>query len=196
MPRGPEQAASSELQLAISAVDESRWLELQQLFEGRGGPHYCWCMAWRKMPSKPCGDAAAKKAAKKAEMKGRIQSGTPVGILGYVEGQPVAWCSVGPRSSFRRLAEKDYCAPDENVWSIVCFFIHRKFRGLDFTRRLIEAAVAYARQNGADVIEAYPVDKSSPSYRFMGLLRQFERAGFVNVGKTGKWRHVVQLRET
>ena len=149
-------------------------------------------MAWRQMRPGPRGD----KTAKKAELKSRVQSGTPVGILGYVEGEPVAWCSVGPQSSFRRLTEKDHCAPDENVWSIVCFFIHRKFRSQGFTHRLIEAAVGYARQNSADVVEAYPVDKTSPSYRFMGFPSRFERGGFVNVGRTGKRRYVMQLRET
>jgi len=190
------QAAPGDTQLTVAIVDDAHWADLQQLFEGRGGPHYCWCMAWRKMPTKLRGDAAAKKAAKKAELKKRVRDKVPIGILGYVEGEPVAWCSVGPRSSFRRLAEKDHCAPDENVWSIVCFFIHRRFRGLGFTQRLIEAAVGYARQNGADVVEAYPVDKSSPSYRHMGFTDGFECAGFVNVGKTGKRRYVMQLRGT
>jgi len=185
-------SAPGDAQLTVAVVDDARWDDLQQLFEGRGGPHYCWCMAWREMPSKLRGD----KAAKKAELKGRVEDGTPVGIIGYVSGEPVAWCSVGPRASFRRLPENDNSAPAENVWSIVCFFIHRKFRGQGLTPRLIEAAVAYARQNGADVLEAYPVDKSSPSYHFMGLKSRFERAGFVNVGKTGKRRHVMQLRGT
>lgn len=186
-----DQSAPSDVQLTIATVDQARWADLQRLFEGRGGPHYCWCMVWREMPSKLRG-----KVAKKAALNRRVQNGAPVGILGYVEGEPIAWCSVGPRSSFRRLAEKDHCNPDETVWSIVCFFIYRKFRGQGFTQRLIEAAVAYARQNGADIVEAYPVDKSSPSYRFMGFLSNFERAGFVKIGEAGKRRHVMQLRGT
>jgi len=192
MSQDPNQAALGDSELTIATVDGTRWADLDQLFEGRGGPHYCWCMAWRQMPSKLRGD----KAAKKAQLKERVRTGTPIGILGYVGGEPVAWCSVGPRASFRRLPEEYNRGRVENVWSIVCFFIHRKFRGQGLTPRLIGAAVAYARQTGADVVEAYPVDKSSPSYRFMGLKSNFERAGFVNVGKAGTRRHVMQLRET
>ena len=142
------------------------------------------------MPSKLRGD----KKAKKAELEAQVQSGTPVGLLGYVDGEPVAWCPMAPRSTFRKLSQVDHCSLQDNVWSIVCFFVHRKFRGQGFTSRLIQAAVDHALANGANVVEAYPIDGSSPSYRFMGLVSQFERAGFEHVGTTGKWRHVMQLR--
>jgi hypothetical protein len=43
------------------------------------------------------------------------------------------------------------------------------------------------------VVEAYPVDPDSPSYRFMGFADLFETAGFREVGRAGKRRHVVRL---
>jgi hypothetical protein len=60
-------------------------------------------------------------------------------------------------------------------------------------RRLIAAAVDYARQNGATVVEAYPVDPDAPSYRFMGFVPVFAEAGFVEVGRAGYRRHVMRL---
>lgn len=178
------------LPVRFAVVDGDHWPDLERLFERRGGPHTCWCMVWRDMPSQ----ARRDKSAKKAELKRRVVEGIPVGILGYVDDQPVAWCSVGPRPSFRRLADDDLCAEADCVWSITCFFVNRRYRNQGLAGRLIDSAVSYARSNGADVVEAYPVDKSSPSYRFMGFIPQFERAGFVMVGTAGARRQVMQLQ--
>jgi len=60
--------------------------------------------------------------------------------------------------------------------------------------RLIEAAVAHARKRGATVVEAYPVDPDSPSFRFMGLVSAFKAAGFREVGRAGTRRHVMRLK--
>ena len=61
------------------------------------------------------------------------------------------------------------------------------------TRLLIEAAVDHARGKGATVVEAYPVDPTSPSYRFMGFVGTFESMGFREVGRAGTRRHVMRL---
>ena len=52
----------------------------------------------------------------------------------------------------------------------------------------------HARSHGAAILEAYPVDPDSPSYRFMGFVPVFEEAGFHKVGRAGIRRHVMQLR--
>lgn len=124
-------------------------------------------------------------------MKQRVCSGTPVGLLAYADGEPVAWCSVAPRSTYRRLVSDT--ASSEGVWSIACFFIVRRLRGLGFTKKLLAAAVRHARAHGAAVVEAYPVDADSPSYRFMGFTSVFTEAGFTEVGREGKRRHVMRL---
>lgn len=60
-------------------------------------------------------------------------------------------------------------------------------------RCLIGVAVEHARQKGATVVEAYPVDHDSPSYRFMGFVPTFEATGFREVGRAGSRRHVMRL---
>lgn len=59
--------------------------------------------------------------------------------------------------------------------------------------KLIAAAIAHARSHGAVAVEAYPVALDSPSYRFMGYIPAFERAGFREVGRAGTRRHVMRL---
>ena len=93
--------------------------------------------------------------ARKASMKQRVDAGTPIGLIGYAEGAPVAWCSVAPRSTYRRLGGLEAAgeAP-EDIWSIACFFVKRKWRGQGFARQLIQAAISHARDKGAKVLEA------------------------------------------
>ena len=164
-----------------------RWPDLERLFESRGGPKYCWCMVWRPMPSA----LRAARGAKKEALRSVVGQGVPIGILGYLDSEPAAWCSVAPRDSYRALGGP--ADAQGGVWSIVCFFVARRLRGKGMTRRLIEAAVDHARERGATVIEAYPVDPDSPSYRFMGFVGTFESMGFREVGRAGARRRVVRL---
>ena len=176
-------------------VDRSRWDYFERLFEARGGPKYCWCMVWRRRPRGASrSDAQAKNQAKKDAIHGLVESGTQVGILGYLDDEPIAWCSIAPRDSYRNLGGPDDLGDgSESVWSIVCFFVPRRLRGQGMMRQLIEAAVDHAREKGATVVEAYPVDPTSPSYRFMGFVGTFESMGFREVGRAGTRRHVMRL---
>jgi GNAT superfamily N-acetyltransferase len=127
-------------------------------------------------------------------LESRVREGVPVGILGYVNREPVAWCSIAPRATYRDLGGRD--VPDDDpgsIWSLVCFFVSRRLRRQGATRQLIAAAVEHARKRGATVVEAYPVDPDSPSYRFMGFVSSFEAAGFREVGMAGTRRHVMRL---
>ena len=187
--------------LVFREVDRRSWGDLERLFESRGAPKYCWCMVWRPMPSADRSDSAAKRAA----LRRRVAEGVPVGILGYVDGEPVAWCSIAPRETYRGLGGVSQattgCAlmsgpadGQDRVWSLVCFFVPRRLRGHGVTRRAIEAALDHAGQHGATVVEAYPVEPDSPSYRFMGFISSFEAAGFTEVGRAGSRRHVMRRR--
>jgi GNAT superfamily N-acetyltransferase len=131
---------------------------------------------------------------RKAAMEARVRDRVPIGILGYLDDEPVAWCSIAPRPTYRRLGGPDVAGqtPD-SVWSLACFFAHRKLRGQGVTAQLIDAAVAHARAKGARVVEAYPVAPGSPSYGFMGYVPTFEAAGFRQVDMAGTRRHVMRL---
>jgi GNAT superfamily N-acetyltransferase len=125
-------------------------------------------------------------------MKARIMDGTTVGLIGYLEGEPVAWVSIAPRETYRELGGPP-AEEGEKIWSLACMYIHRKLRGEGRGLDLIKAAKAYAKKRGGTVLEAYPVDPKSPSYRFMGFVPAFERLGFEEVGKAGSRRHVMRL---
>lgn len=173
--------------LTVRPVTEETWPDLEALFESKGAPSYCWCMAWRPMPDR----TRASNADRKAALHQRVRDGTPIGLLGYIGGEPVAWCSVAPRETFRPLKEGQ-SAEAAGVWSVVCFFIRREYRGRGLSRRMLQQAVTVAKENGAKVVEGYPVDPDSPSYRFMGFVSLFKACGFEPAGEAGTRRHVMR----
>jgi GNAT superfamily N-acetyltransferase len=145
-------------------------------------------MVWRATPEER---KRTDGASRKAFMKKRIDGGTPVGILGYQDERPVAWCSIAPKTTYRNLTGAGSPPGDARTWSIACFFVRREHRNRGLTGKLIEAAIGYARSKGARSIEAYPVDDHSPSYRFMGYVKTFTALGFREVGMAGKRRHIM-----
>ena len=187
--RGSREAApGTELKLTFREVTPDTWPDMERLFEAPGGPKYCWCMVWRATPEEARSrDGPSRKRA----MHKRVRTGVPVGILAYDDGRPVAWCSIAPRSTYRPLGGPDQ-APGENIWSLVCFFVLRPLRSRGLVGRLIAEAEAYARRGGATILEAYPVEPASPSYRFMGLVDTFQKAGYREVGRAGTRRRVMR----
>ena len=172
----------------FSAVTPETWPDTAALFAGRGGPKTCWCMVWRK--DADGGSAPADAQIRQAAMEQLVQARRQVGILGYDDGMPVAWCSIAPRSMFSTSLSNT--GADPGLWSLTCFFIradHRKQAGF---AALLQAAGDFAKAEGATAIEAYPVDPDSPSYRFSGFLPAFEAFGYVKIGTMGTRRHVVR----
>src|SRR5687767_12851199 len=86
--------------LKVAPVDKKNWKDFEALFESKGAPKYCWCMAWRMTKEELKSNTSANR---KTFIKQRIASGTPIGLLGYLNNEPVAWCSIAPRESYQRL---------------------------------------------------------------------------------------------
>lgn len=130
-------------------------------------------------------------------MKALVDRDIVPGLIGYEDGVPVAWVSLGPREDYAKLRRSPVMKPvdDRPVWSIVCFFVDRKVRGRGLSERMLRAAVDYARSNGARLLEAYPVDKaqrSHPDFMFFGAKSMYDRVGFREVARRTPTRPVVR----
>jgi len=127
-----------------------------------------------------------------------VESGKVPGILAYSNGKPVAWCSVAPREDFPVLDRSPILkrVDDQPVWSIVCFFIAKKYRHQGLSSRMLSAAVEYAAGKGARIIEGYPItpkkDQAPDIYIFTGLESTFVKAGFVEVARRSKSRPIMR----
>lgn len=176
-------------ELTFRPVTGETVADFEAVFNAPGGPKYCWCMAWRATREEL---RDAKGPARHGQILGRIAAGTPVGLVACLEGEPTGWVSIAPKATFRGLGGPDP-QPGENVWSLTCMFIPRKLRGQGYAHAFIAAARDHARNMGATALEAYPVDPDSPSYRHMGFVPAFEKAGFTHLGPAGTRRHVMRL---
>lgn len=172
-------------EIKIKPVDKNNWNDFETLFESKGAPGYCWCMLWRMTKDELKNNNSK---SRKKFIKQRVMSDTPIGMLAYSENEPIAWCSVSPRETYRRLGGDEDL---KNVWSLVCFFIKKEFRDIGLVDLLIEHAKKYAKKKGAKYLEAYPVERDSPSYRFMGFIHTFEKAGLHFMKKAGTRRNVM-----
>jgi hypothetical protein len=76
------------------------------LSESRGGPKSCWCMVWRATAEEA---RRTDGASRKAAFTRRVKQGTPVGILGYLDDKPIAWCSIAPRTTYRSFQKNRIC---------------------------------------------------------------------------------------
>jgi GNAT superfamily N-acetyltransferase len=173
--------------LTFQAVTDATASDFEALFGRKGGPNWCWCMAFRATPIEI---RHSQSAERRKQILGRVAEGVPVGLLAYEGDEPVAWISVAPKSTFRKLGGTE---EEDGVWSISCMFVPRQRRGEGLTTQLIAGAVAHAKKQGGKLLEAYPVDPDSPSYRHMGFVDMFVKAGFTETGLVGSRRHVMQL---
>lgn len=187
--------------LRFAEVTPDRWPDFEALFrqgsrdEG-GFPAGCWCMEWR-LPRDEW--KAGSGEGNRLAMKHLDDSGVVPGILAFIDGKPVGWCSVSPRETLR-LRQRGLIRSekqDEDVWSIICFFVPDQHRGIGVMSALLRAAVQYAADNGAKVVEGYPANAEVfPAIAYMGRATAFEKAGFTPIDKPTKGLTVMQRRIT
>jgi ribosomal protein S18 acetylase RimI-like enzyme len=136
-------------------------------------------------------------AENRRAMKALVDRGNVPGLIGYEDGVPVAWVSLGPREDYPKLRRSPVMKPvdDRPVWSIMCFFVDRSVRGKGLAQRMLRAAVDHARSHGARLMEAYPVDTEEqldPDVMFFGAKSMYDRAGFREVARRKPTRPVVR----
>ncbi|MCJ2531306.1 MAG: GNAT family N-acetyltransferase [Candidatus Thermoplasmatota archaeon] len=173
------------------------WEDLETLFGKSGAWGGCWCMWWRLSAAE---FEKQRGAQNKSTMRDIVDENRVPGILLYKEGTPVGWCSIAPRDEFPRLNRSPLLKPvdEEPVLSIVCFYVARAFRRQGITGKLLEAALAYAREQGAQIVEGYPLDTDRKDYpapsAWTGFLPTFEAAGFNEVLRRKVTRPIVRYR--
>jgi GNAT superfamily N-acetyltransferase len=189
-------------QIQIAPLTPARWADLESVFgDGRGICGHCWCMYWR-MPRRDF--EASLGAGTRQLFRARVEAGPPPGLLAYRGGAAVGWVQVGPRADVpgwngaRRLTAPTADAPadDPRVWGISCFVSKAGCRRQGIATALLAGAVDWARENGARVLDACPVDASTnrpPISLYHGLASTFRRAGFREVARRRPDRPLMRL---
>lgn len=185
--------------LDIHPLDAKRWNDLETLFNAPGGAQVrgCWCMFYRRSgrADKPADMTHAQ--YNKCALKALVDRGVAPGLIGYRDGKPVAWVSLGPRDDFAKLKSSPLMKPidDKPVWSIICFYTIKEARGQHLSEAMLKGAIDYARSCGARLVEAYPVDKRgqiADDSMWFGAKIMYDRAGFVEVARRKPTRPMVR----
>ena len=173
------------------------WADLEELFGLPGGSivRGCWCMYYRKTGQVSVSAAAG--VTNKEQLCSLVDAGVVPGLVGYVDGQPAGWVSLGPREEYLKLRRSPVMKPvdDAEVWSVVCFYVAKPWRGQGLQHRLLAAALDHARDRGVRIVESYPVDKEERShddFMFFGSRSLYERAGFREVVRRSPTRVVMR----
>lgn len=181
--------------ISFHPLTSERWSDLEKLFGPRGATGGCWCMFWRLTRSEY---EQLKGNGNKALFKNLVDSGEFTGLLAYAGEVPAGWISFGPREGYDALERSRILArvDDEPVWSVVCFFVAKKFRKAGITQKLLEAAREFARQHGARLLEGYPIepkkDEVPPVFAYTGFANTFREVGFNEVARRSETRPIMR----
>jgi GNAT superfamily N-acetyltransferase len=181
--------------LDFHPLTPGRWKDLEALFGPRGACGGCWCMWWRLKRSQ---FEKQKGPGNRRALKKIVDSGEIPGLLAYAHGQPIAWCSVGPREAYPVLERSRILkrVDDKPVWSVVCFVVAKPFRRHGISVKLLKAAVEYAKKRGAKIVEGYPVEPKKASmpdvFAYYGFASTFRKAGFAEVARRSETRPIMR----
>ncbi len=185
--------------LEIHPLTRDRWPDLVELFERPGASiaRGCYCMCYRRSGKQVVPPGVTYSKANERALKALVDCDVVPGLIGYEHGRPIGWVSLGPRAGYAKLARSPVMKPVDAkpVWSIVCFFVDAKARHRGVAESLLQGALAWAREQGVELVEAYPCDKpakSSDDSMWFGAKAMFDRAGFVEVVRRKPTRPVMR----
>jgi len=185
--------------LDIHPLTARRFRDLETLFDGPGGSQVrgCWCMFYRRSGATAIPKGISRGEHARASLKTLVDRGCVPGLIGYRDGEPVGWVSLGPRDEVARLERSPVMkrVDDKPVWSVVCFYTAKRMRGAGVAAAMLRGAIAFARTCGARLLEAYPVDRKQrcpDESMWFGCKAMYDRAGFAEVARRKPTRVVMR----
>lgn len=183
--------------------------DLRAVFGTRGSGARCWCQRYKLARGEAFKHFPAEERAHRLRMQtecGSPESETTSGLVAYLDGEPVGWCAVEPRTHYPGLLRvyrvpwegRDEDKADATVWALTCLFVRAGYRRRGLSYALARAAVAHARERGARALEGYPM-LTEPGKDVIwdeihvGTRGVFEAAGFRQVSHPTKRRVVMRI---
>jgi len=196
----------SEPAVSVVPANEASWDDLQTVFGMRGQAARCQCQRYKLRPRESFASFPVEERADRLRQQtdsGHPESGNTSGLVAFLEGEPVGWCAVEPRTAYSGLL-RNYRVPwdgraeektDDSIWAVTCLFARAGFRKRGVSRALVRAAVDFAREHGARAIEGYPMTTTNVILEelHVGTESAFADAGFTEVSRPSLRRVVMRV---
>jgi GNAT superfamily N-acetyltransferase len=202
--------------LSIVPANQVPWDDLKAVFGDRDSGR-CNCQRFK---TRGWFWEQATDDQRRAQLRDQANCGDPAassttGLVAYLHDQdhgqdqqatPVGWVAVEPRTEYPRLRglptvwkgrpaeQKD----DDSVWAVTCFVVRKGYRRRGITYALAEAAVGYAKANGARALEGYamltrPGREITWGELHVGARQVFAEAGLAEVSRPSVRRAVMRI---
>jgi GNAT superfamily N-acetyltransferase len=171
--------------VVVTTVGQRDIGDLALLFQRDRSTRSCWCTAFCSTRTQFAFGWVTGRNRRRFEAL--AHDGAVMGVLAWVDGEPVGWGACGPRSRYQvAMAGRSALlgpldrSEDDDVWLVPCLYVRADHRGRGLTSALVHAAVDVARQHGARAVEGWPVSGSDPNPAddFVGRESVFAAAGF------------------
>jgi GNAT superfamily N-acetyltransferase len=195
--------------LTIVPANEASFEDLQTVFGSRGSAAYCQCQRYKLRPREAFAKFPVEERAHRLRTQtecGHPKSKTTSGLVAYLDGEPVGWCNVEPRTAYPGLLRNSPVPwkgrtedkADDSVWAVTCVFARAGSRRRGIGYALAQAAVDFARERGARALEAYPLitrpgDDITWGELNVGTRNMFDAAGLAQVSHPTKRRVVMRI---
>jgi GNAT superfamily N-acetyltransferase len=195
--------------LRIVSANEATWEDIQAILGERGEAHICQCQRYKLQPKEAFKHVPVEERQHRLRVQtecGHPKSKTTSGLVAYLDGEPVGWCAVEPRTAYfglkrnfkihweGRTEDKD----DDTVWAVTCFVVRAGYRRRGISRALARAAAEFARGRGARAVEGYPMlvgpgQDITWGELHVGKRSIFDGAGYEEVSHPSKRRVVMRI---
>ena len=194
-------------QLKTVPANHASWDDLAAIFGTTDYPGRCQCQHF-KIADRFWRDSTQEQRA--AMLREQTACGDPratatSGLVAYLDGEPVGWAAVEPRTAYPKLrtsrvvwSGRNEDKENDRIWAVTCFVVRKGYRGRGLTYALARAAIGFARERGALALEAYPMI-TQPGKEItwgevhVGARQVFEDAGFEEISRPTARRVVMRI---
>jgi GNAT superfamily N-acetyltransferase len=192
--------------ISVVPANQASWDDLQAIFGTRGQGARCQCQRYKLRPRESFRSFPVDERALRLRQQtdcGHPESESTSGLVAYLDGEPVGWCAVPPRTEYEGLVRnarvpwegRSEDKADDSVWAVTCLFTRAGFRKQGVSRALARAAVDFARERGARAVEGYPMTTKNALAEelHVGTEGVFAGAGFSEVSRPTVRRVVMRI---
>ena len=185
---------TTDAAISVVPANEASWDDLKAVF-GTRGRRQCQCQRYKLEPREAF--AVSRRGFAPTACAGRPtaairEAGTTSGLVAYLDGEPVGWCAVEPRTAYEvccaSTASPGWAAPrtrpTTSVWAVTCVLARAGYRRRGVSRASPAPRSTSPRQRGARALEGYPMITEPGQEITWGELHVGSRSIFAAAGFT------------